>query len=204
MSRFEKWLRAHVAARIALAATFALLLVGVFVLASRLTAGGQPEATATTPPAAAATAPATPEPPPQPLPVPSVTPDLPADNGAGERVAAGFAVAYATYRYDDTPTALADRVGPYVSPAFAQRLTQAGGGGAVEQDRTTRHEVAAATFVGLQDLGLAEDGRLVVTVTVSQTVTNDQGATSAQYLEEVYLASTPAGWRVDQVDEVKL
>jgi hypothetical protein len=118
---------------------------------------------------------------------------------AAEGVAKAFLVGYASYRYDDGPDALRDRLRPYDTDAFDARLAQGGGAGVGGQERERRHEVARAAVENVNSEGLAANGRLVMVGLVSQAITSDQGAASRSRYVELFLTHTAKGWRVDEV-----
>lgn len=201
-------LQRSTAARAVLAGAALAVLVIVFLVARRLPSTSAPAQAALPSPPAAASTPlpvgsptATPTASPSPpglVVQPQITPNLPRDSAAAEKTAGAFATAYATYRYDDAPDALENRLQPYITPTLLRELSQGGGAGSVETQREALHEVATATVMQVADLGLNGD-RLVIVVKVNQTVKNDQGTQSSPQLEELYLAETPDGWRVDEV-----
>ena len=199
--RANAWLRTGLAAAALLA-----MLAAVCAVASRPSAGGaRPQvsrpamagAVAATTPAGGAE-PATPS---TPTPVPSetLTPQMPADENAAESVARAFLVAYASYRYDDGPTALRARLRPYDTDAFDAALGSGGGAGTQDQLRSARREVAIASVLQLNTTGLAPDGRLILVAQVSQQVKSDRGSSGSTRYAELYMARTAAGWRVDEV-----
>jgi hypothetical protein len=99
--------------------------------------------------------------------------------------ARGFVVAYASVQAGDTPDAMRARLRPYDTDRLDAILAQGASGGAGARAS------AAATVTHVAVVGLAPDGRLVLTVQVA--------AAGATRYVELYLASTPAGWRVDEV-----
>ena len=136
---------------------------------------------------------------PTPVPSQTLTPQVPADEGAAESVARAFLVAYASYRYDEEPAALRARLRPYDTDAFDVALGRGGGAGTQDQLRSVRHEVAIATVLQLSTTGLAPDGRLILVAQVNQQVKSDRGSSGSTRYAELYLARTGAGWRVDEV-----
>ena len=118
---------------------------------------------------------------------------------AAEGVAKAFLIAYASYRYDDGPDALRDRLRPYDTDSFDARLAQGGGGGVGVLQREQRHEAARAAVENVHSEGLAPDGRLVMVGLVSQAITSDQGPASPSRYVELFLIDTAKGWRVDGV-----
>ncbi len=114
-------------------------------------------------------------------------------------MARAFLVAYASYRYDEGPTALRARLRPYDTDTFDVALGSGGGAGTQDQLRAARHEVATASVLQLSTTGLAPDGRLILVAQVSQQVQSDRGSSGSTRYAELYLARTGAGWRVDGV-----
>ena len=206
MNAFSSSWRAHAWLRTGLAAAALLgMLAAVWAVASRPSADARPSPSrAAIAGSGAATAPvgvaetATPRPP-SPVLSQTLTPQVPADESAAESVARAFLAAYASYRYDDGPAALRARLRPYDTDAFDVGLAASGGGGAQDQLRWARHEVAIASVLQLTSTGLAPDGRLILVAQVSQQVSSDRGSSGSTRYAELYLAQTGAGWRVDEV-----
>jgi hypothetical protein len=136
----------------------------------------RPDVAVALPPSAAATASPSASPAPSPAPVAT-------DQAVA--TARAFVVAYASYQAGDTPDSMRARLRPYDTDRFDAILGQgaAGGSGAPASGAATVTQVAV--------VGLAPDGRLVVTAELA-------AAGAARYVE-LYLASTPTGWRVDEV-----
>jgi hypothetical protein len=99
--------------------------------------------------------------------------------------ARAFLLAYASYGAGDTPDSMRARLRPYDTDRLDGILAQgaAGGAGAPPAGAPTVGQFAV--------VGLAPDGRLVITAQVA-------AAGTTRYVE-LYLASTAGGWRVDEV-----
>ncbi|HSR22058.1 MAG TPA: hypothetical protein VLW53_00795 [Candidatus Eisenbacteria bacterium] len=118
-----------------------------------------------------------------PVPTPSATPAVLPDPASLEQavaVARAFLVAYASAPPDDTPATLRARLRPYDTDSLDAALGQ----GAAAPPGTN---AAAAAVRQITPVALAPDGRLVMTAQVGD-----------RYVE-LYLARTPAGWRVAEV-----
>jgi hypothetical protein len=144
-----------------------------------------------------------------PTPVPALTPtpfavlpSQPADLAQATAVAKDFLVGYGTYRYDDPPTAMEARLRADVTDQLDAQLKQGGaaGTGAGGQALVASHQVVTTAVLDVQSTGLAPDGRLVMVGHVSRTTTTTAGTATTQAYVELFLARTPQGWRVDEVD----
>jgi hypothetical protein len=117
--------------------------------------------------------------------MPTATPALPDSDALTQATGAAraFLDAYADYRSGDTPEALRARLRPYDTDRLDAILGQGAASG--------EPGAVSASVADLDVLGLAPDGRLVI---VAQLTWPSQN----RYVE-LYLASTPSGWRVDEV-----
>jgi hypothetical protein len=174
MSRLTVWLRAHPAWRAVAAGLAAVVLLLVLAHARGGSASSVVPSSPVAPPPAIATVASTP-------PAPSTSTPLP-DTSQAAATARSFLFAY--FGPDDTPQSLRTRLRPYDSDRLDAVLQQGAAGG-VSVPST------GAAVSSPDVLGLAPDGRLVVTAQVTV-------AGSTRYVE-LYLAVTPAGWRVDEV-----
>jgi hypothetical protein len=190
VSPLASWLRARPAWR-GVAAGLALAAVLVVLLAGRGRDGAAPA------PRAAAVTAASPlttwATPAMTTPAPSVSPaPMPEASSVAQATATvrAFLVAYASSAADDSPAALRARLRPYDTDSLDARLSEGAGA-------TTRSAGGSTASVQrITVLGLAPDGRLVVTAQVAVVAA---GAAARDQYVELYLAETPAGWRVAEV-----
>lgn len=129
-------------------------------------------------------------------PTPVPTPD-PAAVAQAQQVAAGFLVAWATYRWDDTPQTQAARLQPYTTSQFAQSARVSP---VMAQQRQATHEAATGQVKALQLYGQTPSGVLSFDAQVSQNITSTQGSSAKLVTVEVSLQQTPQGWRVSALD----
>jgi hypothetical protein len=132
---------------------------------------------------------AVPMPAPTATPSPSATPaPSPSPTAADQAVATAraFLIAYASSQPGDTPDSLRARLRPYDTDRLDAVLGQGAASSSIAPPAGGLPAVAQLAVVGL-----APDGRLVVTAQVTVA-----GAT--RYVE-LYLSGTVAGWRVDEV-----
>jgi hypothetical protein len=186
------WWRTHRLERTLLIAFLVLVVVvgvNVWRLQS-LTGGGQRQAQSNgaARPTAAPTAEAAP------TPVP--TPD-PAVVAQAQQVAANFLVAWATYRWDDTPQVQAQRLQLYTTGQFAQtsRVSPA-----MAQERQAAHEVATAQVTSLQFYGQGPSGQMGFDAQVKQQVRSDSGTDTRDLAVQLSVRQTAEGWRVSGID----
>jgi hypothetical protein len=189
VSPLASWLRARPAWR-GVAAGLALAAILVVLLAGRGGDGAAPSpraaaVTAASPLTPWATAAIT-------TPAPSVSPaPMPQASSVAQATATvrAFLVAYAASPADDSPAALRARLRAYDTDGLDATL---GVGASSRSAGSTSASVRQLTV-----LGLAPDGRLVVTAQVEVVAA---GAAARDQYVELYLAETPAGWRVAEVD----
>jgi hypothetical protein len=129
-------------------------------------------------------------------PTPVPTPD-PAAVAQAQQVGAAFLVAWATYRWDDTPQTQAARLQPYTTSQFAQSARVSP---VMAQQRQATHEMATGGVKALQLYGQTPSGVLSFDAQVTQSVTSTQGSTTKLVTVEVSLQQTPQGWRVSALD----
>jgi hypothetical protein len=189
MNPFFMWLRGHPAERVALL-VIALVLVGVIwqVAAHRGQSSGGPQAMAS--PSAAATAT------PFPMPSPGTTPAA-ADLDAAGAIARQFLIALNTYRYDDTPTSLSQRVRPYVTDqVYKGQFSQPSD--TTYQHHPELHEVDSPQVTKLTPEGYTAAGSLGFLARVSVEVKTDQATTTApEQAYELFVDRLRDGsWRV--------
>lgn len=122
------------------------------------------------------------------------------EEAAAWQVAADFAAGYATHRFDDGPSAAADRVRPFVTAELAAQLDGGSGAAAASAERAARREMAVAEVQAVQpQAGSVSAGRLELLVVVRQDVGWDGGSEVywPTYLVEV--SRSPDGWRVSRL-----
>lgn len=192
MNPLAIWWRTHRLERTVLIACVVLAVVVAFNVwrVNSLTGTGQNSGTSsssarpTTPPTATAA----------PTPVP--TPD-PAAVAQAQQVAAAFLVAWATYRWDDTPQTQSARLQPYTTTQFVQSARVSP---VMAQQRQATHETATAQVKALQLYGQTPSGLLSFDAQISQNITSAQGSNTKLVTVEVSLQQTAAGWRVSGLD----
>jgi hypothetical protein len=214
------WLRSHPAERwgltlLGLLAAAALLLVASGHLLPSPPSGRAGSPNAVPRPSGVPTAPATASVPAQPVPTavagPAAAPTgatLPREGSLPDpaslvqarAVASGFLVAYDSYRATDPPDGLRRRLRPFDTDAFDQQVGRSSGAAYLRQQQADHHQVATARVLSLDPEGFAANGELGFVASVEQDVRSDQGTTSQHWYYEVFLARTPAGWRVDDVE----
>lgn len=193
MNPLAIWWRTHRLERTVLIACVVLAVVVAFNVwrVNSLTGTGQNSGTSsrsarpTTPPTATAA----------PTPVP--TPD-PAAVAQAQQVAAAFLVAWATYRWDDTPQTQSARLQPYTTTQFVQSARVSP---VMAQQRQATHETATAQVKALQLYGQAASGQLGFDGQLTQEVRSDQGVQNRSLDVQVSLQQTPQGWRVSGIDK---
>lgn len=104
-----------------------------------------------------------------------------------------------SYRWDDSPQALASRVQPYVTDRLYASFAASGGAPGLATERAATHEVARAVVTGVYTEGPAPDGRVGLVVTCAVTVAADTGTTTRTQSVEVFTVKAGDGWRVDEV-----
>jgi hypothetical protein len=130
-------------------------------------------------------------------PTPVPTPD-PAVVAQAQQVAAAFLVAWATYRWDDTPQTQAQRLHPYTAIQFAQSARVSP---VMAQQRQATHEAATARVANIQLYGQTATGQLGFNAQVTQDVRSDQGANSRTLDVQVTLQPSDQGWQVSGIDK---
>lgn len=121
------------------------------------------------------------------------------DLAAARDVAAAFAAAYATYRFDDPPEAVAQRVGSYVTDDLLADLRRASGALAARRDIAAAREIAE----GQVEAVITEDlsgGRVVLLVAVRQVITGTDGERLRRPVYRLTVLAGADGWRVAAVD----
>lgn len=193
MNPLAIWWRTHRLERTVLIACVVLAVVVVSNVwrVNSLTGTGQESGTSSTParPTAAPTTTGAP------TPVP--TPD-PAAVAQAQQVAAAFLVAWATYRWDDTPQTQAARFQPYTTSQFVQSTRVSP---VMAQQRQTTHETATGQVTNIQLYGQAATGQLAFDAQLTQQVRSDQGMQNRNLGVELSLEQTPQGWRVSRIDK---
>lgn len=120
-------------------------------------------------------------------------PEIVAALPEARRVASAFAVAYAAWRYDESPAAAAARIGKYVTPDLAARLaTPDSGGTAGRQMLGQKGEYATAVAEAVQTQGLSADG-ITLLVLVRQDLHTRTGINTRRPSYAVHLVPGPAG-----------
>lgn len=193
MSPLAIWWRTHRLERTVLIA-FVVLAVAVAFNVGRINSmmgtnqksGG--DSTAPRPTAAPTTTAA-------PTPVP--TPD-PAAVAQAQQVAAAFLVAWATYRWDDTPQTQSARLQPYTTGQFVQAARVSP---VMAQERQATHETATGRVTNIQLYGQAANGQLGFDAQLTQQVQSDQGVQNRNLDVQVSLQQTTQGWRVSGIDK---
>jgi hypothetical protein len=178
------WLRAHPRKRAALAASAGALALGIALTVPVTRSADGPAEVVRTAPSARYPSAAT-------VPTAGATgAALPpaADVAAAESIATAFLEAYSTYGPDETGAALRARLRPYDTDSFDASLAQGGDAGAAGS-------AAVGRVVEVASIQTAPDGRLVLVARVDQT----QSGSVVSRTVELYLARTPAGWRVSEV-----
>ena len=112
-----------------------------------------------------------------------------------KQVAADFAVGLGTYRYDDEPDALLERVEPYVTADLAERLGANSGGQAGREELAAREEVATALVETVQS-DTVQGGAMDLLVVLRQDVTTRDGTQTRYPSYLVRMVRTGEGWRV--------
>ena len=130
-------------------------------------------------------------------PTPVPTPD-PAAVAQAQQVAAAFLVAWATYRWDDTPQTQAARLQPYTTSQFAQSARVSP---VMAQQRQATHEGATAQITTIQLYGQAASGQLGFDAQLAQQIRSDQGVQTRNLDVQVSVQQTAQGWRVSGIDK---
>ncbi|HET6812356.1 MAG TPA: NlpC/P60 family protein [Acidimicrobiales bacterium] len=115
-----------------------------------------------------------------------------------EAVASSFIVGYEGYSYADGPTAVADRVAPYVTPALHAVLaapSQGGAGASLVAEKVVASASATAT-----DVVQADPTHALLLVTASIDTTSSNGSSVTMRYVPLSLTNDGSGWRVDDVD----
>ena len=123
---------------------------------------------------------------------PEIVRDLP----EARRVAAAFARAYATWRFDETPDAAVARLARYATPELAARLRTAPGSGATaaRQTLSQQSEFSTAVAEAVQTQRLSAEG-VTLLVVVRQEVHTAAGVEVRRPSYAVRLMPAPAGSR---------
>lgn len=112
------------------------------------------------------------------------------------RVAAAFATAYATWRYDETTEATTARLAPLATPALRARLaTPASGATAARRSLQDVGEFATASVEAVQTQHLAASG-IGLLVLVRQEVHSAAGVMVRRPAYGVRLTPDGGGWLV--------
>jgi hypothetical protein len=192
MNPFFMWLRAHPAERIALLVVGLVLIGAVWQIAAhrgQSPSAAQPSAS---PSALGAT---TPAPTPTPLGSPSAV-----DLEAASTAARSFLVALNTYRYDDTPTSLGQRVRPFVTPQlYSSQFSQPSD--PTYQRHPEQHEIDTPQITRFTPEGYTATGSLGFLARVTVEVKTDQGVTTGpEQAYELFVVRQQDGtWRVSSV-----
>jgi hypothetical protein len=109
--------------------------------------------------------------------------------------ASRFAVAYATYRFDEPPQAAADRLGGLATDEFAAELAHSSSAAAA---RTQQREVTVAQPTGVRLRLIAPDS-VVAVVTVRQTVTSSAGHTTHLRQYAVTVVNVDRQWAASAI-----
>ena len=187
------WRTPHLKRNLVLIGLAPLLLLGLVLLSS----GARPRPERRPPPALAPPAPsgATTSRP------TATTAELSAQAVAAARpVAVAFLEAYASYRWDDPPDALRQRLRPYDTATLDASLAVSSGATRARDDLATRHQIAVGHVLELNPLAIEGDGRLRLTGLVRQQLQDDDGERATTVSVALLLVRTQAGWRVDQVE----
>jgi cell wall-associated NlpC family hydrolase len=115
-----------------------------------------------------------------------------------EAVASSFITGYEGYSYADGPTAVADRVAPYVTPALHGALaapSQGGAGAALVAEKVVASASASAT-----DVIEADPTHSLLLVTASIDTTSSNGSSVTMRYVPLSLSNDGSGWQVDDVD----
>lgn len=134
--------------------------------------------------------------------MPTTAPTVSASPGDADgpgNAASGFAQAWMSDRWDDSPQALRARVRPYVTDRLYAGFAASGGAPGLAAERAATHEVSRAVVTDVYMEGPAADGRVGLVVTCAVTVTADTGTSTRTQSVEVFTAKTGDGWRVDEV-----
>ena len=120
---------------------------------------------------------------------------------AAEQVSQSFVAAYESYSYRDDPSALASRVGPYVTPGLAQILggpSQGGAGAALSAEKAT----ATASAVD-EEVESATPTDVSLLVTASIEVTSSHGSSvQERYVPLTLTRAADGTWKVADVDSL--
>jgi hypothetical protein len=112
------------------------------------------------------------------------------------RVAAAFASAYATWRYDEPPEEAAGRLVPHAAPELAARLqSPASGASAAREALVQRGEFATAEVEAVQTQVLSPDG-ITLLVLLEQAVHTAAGTELRRPSYTVRLAAVDGRWLV--------
>lgn len=130
-------------------------------------------------------------------PTPVPTPD-PAAVAQAQQVAAAFLVAWATYRWDDTPQTQAARLQPYTTSQFAQSARVSP---VMAQQRQATHETATSQITTIQLYGQAASGQLGFDARLAQQIRSDQGVQTRNLDVQLSVQQTAQGWRVSGIDK---
>jgi hypothetical protein len=130
--------------------------------------------------------------------LPSPGPDAVAAFTSARPTAQAFIEAYASYRWDESPGGLRKRLRPYDTDALDAVLARSRATSA-DSLAGQRHEVAIGHVKEMASESFATDGRLAVVASVEQEVKSDQGTATTTKSIWLALASTPAGWRADEI-----
>jgi hypothetical protein len=196
MSPLLMWLRSHPAERLAMGI---VLLLGIGIGWQVVVHRGQPSSSqaSTTGPTTTPVAGAGPGAGPAASPSPSVgSSPSPQDLAAATGVAQQFLVALTSYRYDDTPYTLGQRVRPYVTD-----LLYSGGHlgepSAPYGKRPDLHEVDTPTVTSARSEGYSAWGQLGFLARVRIEGKTDQGTSTQDQSYELFLVRQSDRWRVD-------
>lgn len=195
MNPFMMWLRSHPAERIALVIVGILVVAVVWQVAAHR---AQPSASPSTAPTTAPTSVASSAPPPTATVTPGTTPG-PAVLEAASVAAKGFLVAITTYRYDDTPATLGQRVRPLVTDQlYSQSFSRAAD--PTYNRHPELHEIDTPQVIKFTPEGYTPSGTLGFLARVATQVQTDNGTTTApeQAYELFAQRQKDGSWRVSE------
>jgi hypothetical protein len=112
--------------------------------------------------------------------------------------ARAFAVAYATYSWQETPELAARRAARFATRGLATELVAGARGGHGWEDVMARHESAAAVI----DAAYRDDHSdgAVVTVVLLQTRRSDTGSSAERPAYVLHVLEGPGGWLVAGIE----
>lgn len=117
------------------------------------------------------------------------------DAAAAHQVAADFAVAYASYRWDDPAEAFVERIRPLATRELIAELSRGGGGQAGQAELAARRQVVTALVESVQQQNAGSDWLDLLVVTRQDVTTSASAETRyASFLTRT--VRTDEVWRV--------